>query len=220
MMESKGSQRPSRPAVGAPIGTSILAMCSLILGVLGWLCRSYPLDMVNVLGIFLFAFVGVICGPTALWRIRRAQGRLSGRGVAIAGTVICASRILLIPLVDESQGLKRERARRISCGYNLKQIGLACHEYAADNGGLFADDLSRLYPEYISAIDIFSCPGNSKEILSPEQIEQDGSYVYVRRLGGTDAPQTLLAYDKDGNHGERGRNELHVNGDVAWKKSP
>ena len=59
---------------------SALAISSLVLGVLG-----------IVLGIyfgFIAAIAAVICGHKALSKLKRNQGRLTGRGLARAGLIL------------------------------------------------------------------------------------------------------------------------------------
>ncbi len=111
----------------------------------------------------------------------------------------------------------RERARRISCASNLYNLVCCMHAYAMDYDGFFPDELSRLYPTYVSALGIFSCPSNSKDILSPDRIEQDGSYVYVQGATESDPDGTLVMHDKLGNHGSAGRNEAYVNCQGEWR---
>ena len=88
-----------------------------------------------------------------------------------------------------------------------------------DNDGFFPDDLSHLYPTYLSAsaLHVFTCPSGGHEIPSPDRIEQDGSFIYVHGLSESSHSSLVLAHDKSSNHGDAGRNELYVDGHVKWK---
>ena len=59
---------------------SLLAVWSLVLGILGILLGVY-------LG-FVAGIAAVICGHKALSRLKKDAGRLTGRGLAIAGLVL------------------------------------------------------------------------------------------------------------------------------------
>lgn len=65
--------------------TSALAIWSLVLGLLGFLW--FP------------ALLGLILGITALVKIRRAKGQLSGTGLAVAGVTLSGSALILAPLL-------------------------------------------------------------------------------------------------------------------------
>jgi Cation/multidrug efflux pump len=80
----------AQPGYGsyAPLPTnSGLAIASLVSGIVAW-----------VLVPFLAAIVGVVTGHMALGEIKRSNGALSGRGMAIAGLVLSYLNIGLVVL--------------------------------------------------------------------------------------------------------------------------
>jgi prepilin-type processing-associated H-X9-DG protein len=124
-------------------------------------------------------------------------------GIGAGGAMMAG---MMLPALNTA----REKARRVSCLSNLKQIGLACHVYADKHDGKFPPYLDVLFPDYLPDKKVLICPSASHEGKS-------GSSDYVYAAGGTTkAKDQILAYDNTGNHRGVGRNVLFTDGHVEW----
>lgn len=212
-----------QPAVAPGLAeTCGLAIWSLVLGILSFCC----------FGIFS-AIPAVICGHVALGQIRRAAGALSGSGLAIAGLVTGYVTIFLLPVTIlailmmsltmssllPSFARARELTKRSVCANNLRQIGVACHEYAFEHKDMFPDKLSRLCDLGLVNVELFNCPSANHTIWYPDEIDEYGSYVYISGLSADSYPDKVLAREKPDNHMGDGYNELYVDGHAAWKSA-
>lgn len=121
--------------------TSQAAIWSLVFGVLSfclWILGSIP---------------ALILGTVALVKINGSQGRLQGKGLAIAG-LVTGGLGLFVGLMMVGMGLpvfmaiqeSAESSREMDA---VKKLLVACHSYALDNENQLPASLQDLYPEYI-----------------------------------------------------------------------
>jgi hypothetical protein len=145
----------SPPAAPFPVQTSLLAVASLVLG---------------VLGLFTFgvtAVVGLILGIVAIVCINKSQGRLSGSGLAIAGMCVSGVMILMLPIMAAmlvpALARAKSRAQGINCMNNVKQLNLALIMYASDHKDTYppADQWCDLILPYTGgSAAVFHCPSD------------------------------------------------------------
>lgn len=106
----------------------------------------------------------------------------------------------------------RGQARRVVSANNLKQIGLGCQMYAADNDGNLPPSIGMLTEKekpYLSGA-VLEAPSKPKDFEGP-------SYIYVDRQTTAMDPGNVVAYENPAFSSE-GVNVLFMDGHVQWMK--
>ena len=112
----------------------------------------------------------------------------------IAGLLLVALLVIMAGMMLPALNQAREKARRINCSGNLKQIGLALRMYSGDNEGAFPPDYTYLADgDYLSSIKMYSCPSCYEMIT--DVLQSDYRYVGGGRSEqGKDDSRTVIAY--------------------------
>jgi hypothetical protein len=125
-----------------------LAIASLVLGIAGF-CTG------------ITSIVGLILGTIALIKIGNSQGKLGGKGLAIAGLCISGLVILILPaMLLPALAKAKGKAQSINCVNNLRQIGLAARMYANDHRETFPQDFLSMSNELANPR-ILACPSDN-----------------------------------------------------------
>jgi prepilin-type processing-associated H-X9-DG protein len=194
------------PAAGAQTGaappnTRGMAVTSLVLGILGLLTCG------------ITSLVGLVLGFITLSRIKKSNGQLRGRGLALAGTIVSAVCLLLglllpamlLPALTKMP----QKAARVQCMSNVRQLNLALMMYATDNKETFPSGTTwcdSLMPYLGKTTNAYVCP-----LGSPNQ---RCHYALNARLVGVEmkdiqAPaQTVLIFETAGGWNVTGGREL------------
>ena len=122
--------------------------------------------------------------------------------------------------LNKDLGNAREKARRISCASNLKQIGLGMAQYSMDNDNTLppAQGIAGLEMlrkgKYLDDTKVFVCPTHAAAPAAGPLVEDSCSYIYVGAGLKLDKKHKLpIVYEKPGNHQSFG-NILYSDGSV------
>ena len=130
-----GSAPPSLSAGQVEVQQKGMAITSFVLGLLSLVCFS-----------LLTGIPAIICGHVARGRARRAPGQYGGAGFALAGLIMgyvsLLATVILCGMLLPALSQAKDKAQRISCANNMKQIGLAFRVWAIDHDDSFPFNVS------------------------------------------------------------------------------
>ena len=160
-----------------------LAIASLVLGIFSPFC--------------FFFFTGipaVICGHLALGKIKRSNGTLNGKGLAVTGLVLGYVSFFIIFIMGIFSGLAipalyvaLDEAKLKASVSQVRQIVAACHEYADEHEGRFPDSLEQLVSQGLI---------DKKKLSSPLAARPGGvDYVYTPGLTTESDSRQVLVFD-------------------------
>jgi hypothetical protein len=194
-----------QPCAAAEAKTCGLAIASLVLGILGFLCG-------------LSAIPGLILGIMALRRINRSAGRLRGKGLATGGIVtsgVALVMLILAAMLMPALARPRAEARNAVSARNLHIIGIALEMYQTDWGSQYPPSLAELCPDYLRDESILVDPGDK----APVRLGNRGlrcSYEFVGSLpAGRLRRGVIVCYTRTGIN-PAGRTVLRADGSVRF----
>jgi prepilin-type processing-associated H-X9-DG protein len=175
-----------------------MAVASLVFGILG------------VLTCGVTALVGLILGLVSMGRIKKSGGRLGGSGIALAGTIVSAVFLLMLPVLAAmllpALAKAKQKAQTIQCLNNSRQLALAVRIYASENknqlppAATWCDAIQR----QVGSDRIFKC--------SAADVTERCSYAFNSKLNGADVdkldPNTVVIFESSGGWNLSGGREL------------
>ena len=186
------SSRVSRPPMsapradaGVPAKTSGMAITSLVLGILGLFTCG------------ITALVGLVLGLVSMSQIKSSNGRLTGGGVALAGTIVSGAFLLMIPLSFAmflpAFAKAKDRAFSIACMNNVKVLSLEIHSYAGEHNDQLpsATAWCDAIQSKVFSPRMFQCPGGDRN--------QRCHFAFNEKLSGMElkkiAPDTVMLFE-------------------------
>jgi len=163
-----------------PPPSSGLAIASLVLGGLSFF------------GCSIFTGIpAIITGHIAYSRARRTSQPSGTRGLAMAGLLMGYVSLAMLPILAglllPALAKAKEKAQQINCVNNLKQIGLAAHQWANDHDGKFPPNFIAMSNE-LGTPKILVCPSDrSKTRALNWSAVGPGNFSYIYLEPGTDA---------------------------------
>lgn len=192
----------SPPPLGTssvPIKTSGLAITSLVLGI----CGLFTCGVASL--------VGLVLGLVALSQIKKSQGVLGGRGIALAGTIVSACFFLILPvylaMFLPALANAKSKAQTINCVNNMKQLCLGVRMYIADSKDRFpaSTNWCDAIQSYVGNARVFQCAAANGG--------QRGHYGFNARLSAAEEravnPSTVMLFEvEDGWNVSGGRERM------------
>jgi prepilin-type processing-associated H-X9-DG protein len=196
----------------------------------GWAIVSLVGSIVLFCVPLLGGLFGVVTGIIGIVQTR--EGRLGGRGLAIAGLAIgllgmVVTPAIEVPLAINAISRSRERANRVKCALHLRRLGLAMSMYATAHENQFPGKLEDLVRSSTPPLaEDFVCPDDDRTPPAETPLSamaadiasgKHNSYVYVGSgVTTSDDPTIVVMYEPLGNHEREGMNVLFADGHVDW----
>jgi uncharacterized protein YbaR (Trm112 family) len=153
------------------------------------------------------------------------EGLTAGRMALLIAVLAVVIGGLLYVAIAPGVHRSREATRRVTCGSNLTQVGVALQFYASANGGRYPDTLAALVANGSLPPELLVCP-SSRHSTAPgaTPAEQAAnlangshqSYVYVGQGLTMNAPKQVIVYEPLDHHDGEGVNVLYTDGSMQF----
>ena len=184
-----------------PAKTSGLAVTSLVLGILGLFTCG------------ITALFGLILGIMAMVKAKSpGRGAAGGSGIALAGVIVSAIFLLMIPIFAAmllpALAAAKQKAQEINCVNNEKQLAMAVRMYSGDH--------TNQLPPAATWCDTIKVNVGSERVFKCVAANSSSrcDYAFNAKLDGLDeskiAPDTVMIFESDGGWNANGGPELMI----------
>jgi hypothetical protein len=157
------------------------------------------------------------------WHMKSVSPFPASEIFATEANLLMAQQALAVSIMLPALNANRERANRVKCANNLRQLGLAVIMYDNDHGK-YPQTLGEVN-EYVRSWPVFLCgdvnhqPPPADLVADPKKliawINGNTDYVYVGQQMNRGQGDQILIYEKPGIHGP-GQNVVFNDGHVEW----
>ncbi|HTV63766.1 MAG TPA: DUF4190 domain-containing protein [Verrucomicrobiae bacterium] len=180
-----------------PAKTSALAITSLVLGILGLFSCGVT------------AFIGLILGIIAMVKVQSSGGKLKGFGLALAGTIVSALFVFMIPIFAAmllpALAAAKQRAQEINCVNSEKTLVSATRMYSDDHTNSLPPSAT-----WCDAIKPFV--GSEKSFQYPGGNPGRCDFAFNAKLDGMAEskvnPETVMIFESDSGWNASGGREI------------
>lgn len=146
---------------------------------------------------------------------------------ATEANMMVAQQAMAVSILLPALNAAKERANRVKCASDMRQMGQGCLLYANDHRGKYPQTLGELVTDADMNPQVFVCPSGNTDAPTPDLmrdpkkgaawVNQNADYVYLGAAMNPNMPaDRMLIYEKPENHEHQGRNVLFNDGHVEW----
>jgi prepilin-type processing-associated H-X9-DG protein len=147
---------------------------------------------------------------------------------ATEANMLVAQQAMVLSILLPALNTAKERANRVKCASNMRQMGMGVLLYANENRGKYPPTIGDLVAMDLNW-QVFTCPTGAHVEPPPPDVQADpkklaawvnenAHYVYLgANMNANMGADRLLMYEKADNHGQQGLNLLYNDGHVEWQ---